>query len=297
MSKTSLARFFLYEESESGVDLDILHIEPLRERSLRHNWIIHPHAHPQHDQIMLFTKGGARTRIEGSDLALSEGMVAIHPAGMVHDIRYLPDSEGMTITVAGTYVRSITRQTPELAEPLQRAIALDLGSSCARVTTCFDAILHEHRDRAPGWERVISGQFLSLLVHLSRLQPKAGEAAIGRRDLQLAQGFRDLIEQHFAHHKRMDFYARALAISPQRLNAACNSALGYSASALLHGRLMVEAKRHLAYTEMTIAEIGHALGFDDPAYFNRFFTRHAEQPPGAWRRAVPTTTRIARASE
>lgn len=47
---------------------------------------------------------------------------------------------------------------------------------------------------------------------------------------------------------------------------------------------MVEARRLLTDTEMNVAEIGHDLGFDDPAYFNRFFSARADQPPGAWRK-------------
>ncbi|MEH3107050.1 MAG: helix-turn-helix domain-containing protein [Sphingomonas fennica] len=51
---------------------------------------------------------------------------------------------------------------------------------------------------------------------------------------------------------------------------------------------MVEARRLLAYTPLTVAEVGHALGFADPAYFSRFYARHAGHPPGAARHARPS---------
>lgn len=55
---------------------------------------------------------------------------------------------------------------------------------------------------------------------------------------------------------------------------------------------MLEAKRALVYTAVTGAEIGHDVGFDDPAYFNRFFTRRMGIAPGKWR-AQFTATEIA----
>ena len=62
-------------------------------------------------------------------------------------------------------------------------------------------------------------------------------------------------------------------MSPQRLNAACKARAGKTASEVLYDRILIEAKRCLLYTEMTVAEIGHSIGYDDPAYFNRFFSQ------------------------
>jgi len=36
---------------------------------------------------------------------------------------------------------------------------------------------------------------------------------------------------------------------------------------------------------MSVAEIAYATGFEDPAYFSRFFARHIGQPPRVWRAA------------
>jgi AraC family transcriptional activator of pobA len=54
---------------------------------------------------------------------------------------------------------------------------------------------------------------------------------------------------------------------------------------VLHARLMLEAKRSLVYTSMTVAEVGYSLGFADPAYFSRVFARRAGVAPAAFRAA------------
>ena len=49
---------------------------------------------------------------------------------------------------------------------------------------------------------------------------------------------------------------------------------------------MLEARRALLYSNLSVAEIGYALGFADPGHFSRFFTRHAGQSPRAFRAAA-----------
>ncbi|NMW30416.1 helix-turn-helix domain-containing protein, partial [Escherichia fergusonii] len=52
---------------------------------------------------------------------------------------------------------------------------------------------------------------------------------------------------------------------------------------VLHERLILEAKRCLQYTQMTISQIADYLGFSDVAYFSRFFKRHTLLSPKAYR--------------
>ncbi|OEU97266.1 hypothetical protein AN217_04555 [Streptomyces qinglanensis] len=47
---------------------------------------------------------------------------------------------------------------------------------------------------------------------------------------------------------------------------------------------MLEAKRLLAGTAMTVRQVAHEVGFADPAYFCRFFRRETGASPGEFRR-------------
>jgi AraC-like DNA-binding protein len=38
---------------------------------------------------------------------------------------------------------------------------------------------------------------------------------------------------------------------------------------------------------MPVSEISYQLGFADPAYFSRFFTKRTGMPPGQYRQASP----------
>ena len=41
----------------------------------------------------------------------------------------------------------------------------------------------------------------------------------------------------------------------------------------------------LLYSQLSVTDIAYAVGFEDPAYFSRFFARHVGQPPRSWRAA------------
>ena len=75
--------------------------------------------------------------------------------------------------------------------------------------------------------------------------------------------------------------AERIGITPTQLNRVCRQVLGHSALDVLHARLALEAQRDLAYTTMSVKQIGLDLGFDDAAYFTRFFP-----PPPAPRRPL-----------
>ena len=64
---------------------------------------------------------------------------------------------------------------------------------------------------------------------------------------------------------------------------------GQSPTQLIHSRMLIEAERQLRYTGMSITEIAYYLGFEDPAYFSRFFTKGMGASPRNFRRSTGTT--------
>jgi len=55
--------------------------------------------------------------------------------------------------------------------------------------------------------------------------------------------------------------------------------LGKLPKEIINDRVLLEAKRLLVHTNLSIKVIGQDLGFDDPAYFVRYFKKNTEMTP------------------
>jgi AraC family transcriptional activator of pobA len=98
------------------------------------------------------------------------------------------------------------------------------------------------------------------------------------------------VERDFSRRHRVADYAAELGVSPGHLNVLCRSGLRRTAGAVIRLRLTLEAKRLLAFGDLTAAQIAERLGFDDPAYFSRFFRRETGMPPTLFRRSSSRRT-------
>ena len=73
---------------------------------------------------------------------------------------------------------------------------------------------------------------------------------------------------------------------PAALSRALSEVTGRSTKELVTDRVMLEAARLLRFTDETVGEVAHRVGFADPLYFSRAFKRHAGEAPMAYRDRV-----------
>ena len=288
-----ISHYFLYGEQAADVELDFLHIEPIRERSGPNDWRIRPHVHPDHLQILLVREGGGSIRIEDAERAIAPPAVLLVPAGTVHQITFAPGTDGHVITAALGCLRAAAALDPGLAAVARRPAVHTLAADGPALPLVGEIFADLHREftlgALPGRRAAILAQFARALVAVLRLSVTRDDPrhAAPDRDHDLVLRYRGLLETHFRDRRALGFYAGELAVTPARLNAACKARAGRTASDLLYERIVIEAKRYLVYTESSVAQVAHLTGFEDPAYFNRFFARRVGLSPGAYRRQAP----------
>ena len=86
--------------------------------------------------------------------------------------------------------------------------------------------------------------------------------------------FKQLIEENYATLKNVSPYAEMLNINPSCLNELAKRTTGITAGELIRNRVIDETKKLLYSTNLSGKEIAFQLGFDDPAYFSRFFRKY-----------------------
>lgn len=89
----------------------------------------------------------------------------------------------------------------------------------------------------------------------------------------VTKAFKELLERNFITAKRPAEYARQLNISAPYLNECVKNTTGSSVSHHIQQRVVLEAKRLLYHSNMSVKEIATELGYDDYPYFSRLFTK------------------------
>ncbi|MFD4511146.1 helix-turn-helix domain-containing protein [Streptomyces sp. NPDC058457] len=121
----------------------------------------------------------------------------------------------------------------------------------------------------------------ALLLRIARLPASDGRApAVTEEPYRL---FRHELERSFAVLRQGHEYAARLGYSLKTLNRACQRATGHTAKQLVDARVMLEAKRLLANTDLPVAAVSARLGFTEPTNFSKFFTRESGLTPGTFR--------------
>ena len=164
--------------------------------------------------------------------------------------------------------------------------ALYLDEVEAGKTEQYLDMLHaEYVEFGPDSAEILSHLFQLLLLQTDRFYTRHQPTHRPEKN-QIANDFQKLVEERFFEEHRLAHYASALGITTDYLSEHIKERLGVAPSKLIHQRITVEAKRLLAFTDLTSGEISFSLGFNDNAYFSRFFKRETNQTPLQFRKDI-----------
>jgi AraC family transcriptional regulator, transcriptional activator of pobA len=294
MSRAAIRRipdYSLYGEMPQDHTERLLHVETIEARSARYHWRIDPHVHRSLHQLLLVLRGHGIARAETTVAHFQPPAMTIVPAGTVHGFEFEPGTLGFVVTLSEEPLRDAARREPAVAALFAAPVTLELADAPGSVPLirAVRTLAHEHVQAAPGRALALEGWLAILLANALRVSNTHTRPTdpLLPRSRELVSRFRTLIEAEFRSGRPMADYARALHVSETRLRNACLGARGQPPIQLLHARVLLEAKRQLIYTALPVAEIAYGLGFDDPAYFTRFFTRRAGVCPRTYRAQGP----------
>ncbi len=132
---------------------------------------------------------------------------------------------------------------------------------------------------------ILRGMLIIILVRLSRVAPDSFREGASKHNLVLMRQFEKLIEANFREKRLPREYAEMMFVTPNHLNALTNNVMGKSAGELIRERILLEAKRLLANSDLMIGQIAETLHFEDNAYFTRFFKKYLGATPEGFRAA------------
>ncbi len=135
----------------------------------------------------------------------------------------------------------------------------------------------------------IIGHYLSILMlyFFREVEGNSMQLNLSDRKAELVNQFIGLVNSHFSEYKSPKEYAEKLSITPNYLNSICNAVLDKKAGEIIQDRVILEAKKMLSYTSLTVSELSYQLGFNDNSYFGRYFRKATGLPPEQFRKNYP----------
>jgi AraC-like DNA-binding protein/mannose-6-phosphate isomerase-like protein (cupin superfamily) len=235
--------------------------------------------------LMFFAAGPVRHMIDFAEYEAAAGDVLWVRPGQVHRFSETSEYRGTVLIMQPGFLPRATVEAtglyrydlPPLLRP-DRAQLAGLQAGLAQLRreyedTTLPLSLHA---------AVLRHQLSAFLLRLAHLAARSAEAERHRADTTFTL-FRDAVEKGFATNHSVSAYADALGYSRRTLVRAVRAATGETPKGFIDKRVVLEAKRLLAHTDLPIGRVGAAVGFPDAANFSKFFHQHTDQTPAAFR--------------
>lgn len=97
---------------------------------------------------------------------------------------------------------------------------------------------------------------------------------------------KDVIDKEFHQHMSQNQVAEVINSDELFTQKLMKNKVGISVKKLMLEKRLLESKRALAFTDKNVQEVAYELGYKDPAYFNRLFTKMVGSNPKEFRSSV-----------
>lgn len=236
--------------------------------------------------VILVTKGRGSADIDCHTVPMSEGQLGIITPGQIHSNICITECELWMLRISPEMIDDDYRYQLDEYSIKENPVFL---TESTMIILCealefLSKLMTPINDRQP-MKNVL---FNMLNVVLGIITPSIlnGQAKPRLRSTEIAVKFKRMLPQFVRQQRRPSFYANELCISEVYLNEVVKKSTGMTPSEWINIAILLEAKRLLRTTALTVKEIAHDLGFEDHAYFSRLFKKNTAMTPLEFRNTI-----------
>ena len=287
-----LAEFSFRNRDLPGLGIEVFELAELKRRAPL-DTLLRPHRLSFH-QLTLVTRGSGSTMIDFADYALRPGTLLQVAPGQVQRLPYGANGSGPAdidasmVLFAAAFPPPLASLTPITGPRFGTAVWTLSPPDADRIASSWADLRIEytraqrHNDLSEITVDMLRQLLATLLLRVARLSQAIPDPkpASGR---DVFQRFQHELERSFTVTRSVSVYASRLGYSTKTLARACQAATGHSPKHLIDTRVVLEAKRLLAHSDLPVASIGLQLGFTEPTNFGKFFVQETTLTPGSFR--------------
>ena len=271
----------LFEEGNQKI-FTIRKICDFDKEEIEHNLM--PHLHDFYS-IFWIESGEATHATEFVEYNLKADTILFVPPGLKHKMYIDPSVGGTYILFNEEFIQYNQKNHVPLKEyrlfnnPDFKSLITITSDTRPKLKNINDLIFDELRSPDDYSQDIVLNLLHLFLLESRRIFDQQNLAEIEKPsenetpDSTIIQ-FKLLIDQNFHLQKNVSAYADMLHMNPSCLNEVAKRTTGITAGELIRNRVIDETKQLLVSSGLSGKEIAFELGFDDPAYFSRFFRKY-----------------------
>lgn len=237
---------------------------------------------PTFHHIITLSSGVLRQIVDFNEYTVKPGSWLWVRPGQVHQWGDLRRVEGTLILFEPDFLDSATVKLAARSDAYASPLLVPVGEDRESLQLAAEHLNQEFLQALPLSREVavavLHHLLAALVLRLADLSGPEGSTAHSHLG-EVFVRFREMVERDFKTVRRVEDYAELLAYSPRTISRATIEAVGVGPKEFISSRVLLEAKRLLAHTDLTAAQIGDELGFSDAANFGKFFTRGTGDSP------------------
>lgn len=278
--------FHLVDFSEKATGTDF-YIEALQGHLSKHEFISRPHKHDFY-LILYITTGGGVHSIDFSDYPVKPDSIFLMTPGQVHSWQLKKGTNGFILFFTRAFYQMQMSENNLTDFPFYHSLnaspLVNLKKDSV-IRFIFSHMLAEYTSAQRPDARLLRTYLDLLLLTLARQAPGGNEVKSHGSTYKLRK-LEQLIGDNFRLLKQPSEYGDMMNLSPTYLNNICKSNLGKTLTQLIQERILLEAKRLFAYSDLTVNQVAGKLNFADVSYFVRFFKKNSGFTPEAFRKSL-----------
>ncbi len=259
----------------------------------RHFSVKYPHRH-DFFEVLYLMKGTGYHVIDSNKYRIEPPCVFFMSPGQAHKIEFSHDIEGyIFIFTADFYLANRSNQNSLIEFPFfynlhqeNPPLKLERQDDVCFLERLFQRGIAElEYNNSNLLDTLRSLLDLILTTCTSRYVLGENLEMKGKGHLLVKQ-FYHLVEENNYRNLSLKEYAAKLAVTPNHLSQMVKLHAGKTASQIVKAKQVLEIKRLLVHSELSVAEIAQQLNFDDQSYFTKFFKREAGLSPLQYRQQM-----------
>ena len=259
----------------------------------RHFAVSYPHRHDFFEVLYLLNGSGFHV-IDGNKYEINPPCIFFMSPGQAHKIEFSNDIEGyIFIFTSEFYLINQSNQNRLIEFPFFFTIRQDNPPLILKdegdilfIESLFKKGIDEiqsNENFSYDLIRSILDLILTTCATKYKTEENIPEKAKGHF---VVKRFFQLVEENYQTNLTVSQYADKMAITPNHLTQTVNQLTGKTSSQIIRSKQILEIKRLLVHTNLSITEIANYMNFPDQSYFAKFFKRETGISPLQYRNRV-----------